>query len=846
MTESQNNAPAEADLSDVTFATSELAQTALGDWVYPEINGLTFSRNRAQDVLGMHFGTRLHKQDRLYVIVGTDSGRLIDFIRQRDPLPRGSRWVFIEPQDLYSRLMTQPEVVAQLDEYVHLITVDEWPDLAKLLQLTAYFRIDGVIFERSLAALDSRHPEYDPLSSQLDTDLTQERFRVFSRIGHAPFIRAQLANTPNFPMSAEVLKGAFEGKTLMILAGGPSLDECIPWIQSHRDGLFLLAVSRISKRLVDVGIEPDIVMTVDPHPISLTVSRHMFEFGPKTLLVACNHAFPGITNRWPGAILHTDNLLPWKDELNPKHNAESRPPTVTHSATMLADYMGFKTVIFAGLDLCHAPNGQTHARGSSEAASGPLLDYTALKVTTNLGGTAYTTPDYFEGIASMESIAKLLNERGVTCYNPSANAVQLSGIEYRPLESLPQPSEAFDRSPLDKVIATQERHEATEFYEALDQRLTEISEEVGKIARLAQLGQESNRAYFHTVNPDRQRRHRRRMNAIDRFMRWRLPRAENMIKEMAARALLATDLPHDFFDLEAHEAEGLASRFYLVLQHQAKEVEPILETARFRIQTRRMERDPETPVETLIDRYLEGKEPERSLWLERHRECSDQTLAPAREQYQQFLDELIEQDRQRNAEKRAPQASLRLAEMHFSQNNQLALESLCAALAQHPDKARALPYHAYLAGMLEELKEQPQQALQQYEQVLNLADQQLDRRLIEHCLLRIAAVSLTTNPAQIEQASQALETASIINPAHWAHSANLALALEQPQRVIESLSHYLQHFPGDSRRIAQLAKVFAAEGLTEGIDACRELLSFCPESQQPELAAQLDALQKEA
>lgn len=842
MTESQTTAADNADDSGATTITSDLVQTALGDWVFPEINGLTFSHNRATDVIGMYFGDRLHQQDRLYVVVGTDSGRLIDFIRQREPLPRGSRWVFIEPKDLYDRLMAQPDITAQLDEYVHLITVDEWPDLAKLLQLTAYFRIDGVIFERSLAALDSRHPEYDPLSSQLDTELTQERFRVFSRIGHAPFIRAQLANTPNFPMSAEALKGAFEGKTLMILAGGPSLDECIPWIQAHREGLLLLAVSRISKRLLDVGIQPDIVMTVDPHPISLTVSRQMFEFGPETVLVACNHAFPGITNRWPGAVLYTDNLLPWEDDLNPRENAQSRPPTVTHSAAMLADYMGFKNVIFAGLDLCHAPNGQTHASGSSEAASGPLLDYTALAVETNIGTTAYTTPDYFEGIASMESIAKLLNERRVRCLNPSANAVRMKGIEYRPLDQLPIPTQPFDRSALDQVIATQERHEAKSFYDALDERLAEIADEVGKITRLAQLAQESNQAYFHTLNSERQHLHRRRMNAIDRFMRRRLPRGEHMIKEMAARALLATDLPHDFFDLEASQAEGLAARFYQVLQHQAQEVEPIIETARFRIQTRRMERDADTEVETLVARYLEGHEPERAFWLSRHRDCPDDALAPATEQYQHLIDRLLEQDRQRNAEKRAPQASLRLAEMHFSQNNGLALESLWHALAQHPDCEKARPYHAYLGGLLSELNDQPQEALQQYEQVLNQADQQQDLRLIEHCLLRIAAVSLTVTPAQVEQASQALETASLVNPAHWPHLARLAMTLEQPQKAIEALSHYLQHFPGDSRRVAQLADIFAEQGLKEGVAACRELLPFCPATRQPELDAHLTNL----
>jgi len=824
--------------------TEELVQTALGDWVFPSLNGLIFSKHRAQDVLQAHFGDRLHQQDRLYVIVGSDSGQLIEYVRTHAELPRGARWIFIEPDDICERLRGQPEIAANLDEYVHLVTLEEWPEQARLLQLDAYFRIGGVVFEQSLAALDSRHPQYDELNAKLDAELTQLRFKVTTSLTHAPFIATQLINTPNFPTSVEALAQAFAGKTAMILAGGPSLDEMIPWIRAHRSGLFLIAVSRISGRLQEAGIEPDILVTVDPKPISLTVSRQMFEFGPQTLLVTSNHPYPAIVNRWPHALAHMDALLPWTDDLNPKNNLASSGPTVTHAATVLAEYLGFDTIIFAGLDLCHAPNGQTHAQGSSEAAAGPLLDYTALSVKTNSGATAYTTPDYFAGIETMAAIARSLKEKGIRCVNPSVNAARIDNIEFVPAVKLSPPEKPFDRSALDAVISDQIGRNHRAFLDQLSQRLEQMLEDLAKIQHLTQLAMESNQAYFHTLNPERQQLHRRRMRAVDRFMRLKLIAAESLVKNLAASVLISTDLPHDFFDLSPKQAEQLSHRFYKALHTESQRIRPQIEQILFRIETRRLENacESSTDIRQLVDRYMEGSEPERGLWLSRHQGATRTDIEPAESSYGQHLAELIEKDQQRKREKRAPQASLRLAEIHFSQNNTAALSSMSQTLRQHPERDRARPYGAYVDGLLNELEGEPNKALLHYEEVLNQADQQQDLRLLEHCLLRVAAVSLTTDPAQVDQASQALETASQINPAHWPHLANLAVTLDQPQNAINALSHYLQHFPGDSLRVEQLADIFASQGVMEGVIACRELLPFCAPAHQQKLEMHLAQL----
>ncbi|MGC8698365.1 MAG: hypothetical protein ACP5Q0_07795, partial [Halothiobacillus sp.] len=237
-------------------------QTAQGDWIFPELNSLHFasakkpdaphehnpSKSHALRVLDAFFHTRLHQEDRLYIIVGSDSGQLIAFIQSQRPLPRGTRWLFIEPEPYAEVLRQTPAVAELLDDYVQLATPETWEEYAEQLLINEYFRMNGVVFERSLAALDHPTNAYLGLVDAIDTRLTQQRFAVVANLGDAPFIAAQLLNSVNFYQDCSTIKGLFKGKMALILAGGPSLDTQIDWIKAQRLALFIIAVSRISAR----------------------------------------------------------------------------------------------------------------------------------------------------------------------------------------------------------------------------------------------------------------------------------------------------------------------------------------------------------------------------------------------------------------------------------------------------------------------------------------------------------------------------------------------------------------------------------------------------------------------
>ncbi len=827
----------------------EWLRTQHGDWIIPSLNASHFgtgappapegrpdqesSKSHAQKVLQAHFGDRLHQQDRLYIIVGSDSGQLLHYVRDHAPLPRGSRWLFIEPAEILETLERNPSIAPLCDEFVQLVSPDEWLEQANLLQLDAYFHIDGVQFERSLAALDGTAPDYMEITAALDAHLTAERFKQLAQLNMAPFIQPNILAAVDFQGGIDPLQDRFEGKTAVIIAGGPSLDEQVPWLLEHRESLFVIAVSRVSARLLDAGLVPDILVTVDPYPISLTVSRQMFDFPGKPLLITSKHPYPAIANRWPHALLCAGDRVPWEDDaLNTDAALPMSGPTVTHMATQLAGFMGFTRLIFCGLDLCHSPDGRTHATHSSEAAAGPLLDFSAIPVTNNRGESVWTTPDYFAGIEAMSSIARAMPT--VEMINPSSQAAVIEGVEHAGLDTITLPDTTFDRRPLEDIRDSVTSDIRQDDLEALARSIEAIREELEKVGNLAQLGLESNQAYFNLAHPERQKRHKRRMQAIDRMFTGRYRRAAKLAQRAATRAIMRSNLPHEFFDLDKAQAERLAGNYYEAIQEEARRLREPLELAANRVQTRLMELDPSVDNATLVDRYIRFEEPERARWLAVNRQASADEITPAEKRYAESIDSLLEKDRKRNERKRSPRSSLRQIERLFSSGRREGLAGLQRALEEHRQADVARPYATYARGLVHELDHDPVAAAASHAEVLETADMEQDVILIEHALLRLTTINLGAE--QSGDALATLQMAANINPAHWRRVARLALLANDAETGITALTRHLEHFPGDIERVKQVIRLFVALEIPDGVAFCERYLDYCSSEDRAELA----------
>lgn len=826
--------------------------TTGGDMIIPDINGRHFSRppsaaaegetigpdnSPAMRVLDRHFRKSLHAEDCLYVLIGSDSGELIRFLATAYPQPRGTRWIVIEPRDIYDLVITKPGIEQFLDEFIQLIPFEEWEQTAELLQINAYFRIDGVRLDRSLGALDTVDPAYVELIAYFDNQLTARRFEA--QINDiAPFIKEHALSAVNFDGPATKLRGLFEGKQCVVLAGGPSLDEHIEWLKSRRDGLFIIAVSRISGRLLEVGLIPDVVTHLDPKEKMLSTTRQMHDFPGSVLLVTGNHPYSGLANRWPHIHLCIGPLVPWLDTtLNAEITAHAKGPTVTHMSVQLANIMGFEEVIFAGLDLCHSESGHTHASGSDEANVGPTYESGMIPVETNRGTKAWTTPVFFSGIKGLELLAQSMPH--IQFVNISEQAAAIAGVDYRPRSDIDATGQAFDRRPLDEALdEIGSSGRKADWLETLHESAESVADELLKVGNLAQLGLESNQAFFNAMNADRRARHKRRMKAIDRMFAHRLRRAAKLSQLAALRAIGSTDLPHDFFDLSRAQAESLANRYYAAIQHEALALRKTLGTMMVRIQTRLMEVSGDHDCRALAGRYLEYAEPEREHWLTAHRQCRPDDVAEVRSAYERKLQAVIDEQARINQKSRSPRASLRLIERLFSIQDTAALSNLISSLQTHEQLEISTPYAHYASGLLRELQGAPASGVESYRDALDTASLDEDQVLIEHTLVRIAFNQIGQDaPAE---AVDALKIAAEINPALWQMQARLALLNNDAEAGMVALTRHLEFFPSDVDKIKQLIRLFVALEIPNGIDFCEQYLPYCDSTDRVQLETLLE------
>lgn len=63
------------------------------------------------------------------------------------------------------------------------------------------------------------------------------------------------------------LRGAWKGRPAILVSAGPSLEKQLPLLREHQDNFLLIAMGASLRPLRNAGIEPHLVVTVDPFPV---------------------------------------------------------------------------------------------------------------------------------------------------------------------------------------------------------------------------------------------------------------------------------------------------------------------------------------------------------------------------------------------------------------------------------------------------------------------------------------------------------------------------------------------------------------------------------------------------
>lgn len=241
-----------------------------------------------------------------------------------------------------------------------------------------------------------------------------------------------------------VLKGLFKDKNALILAAGPSLKDNIEKIKEQRKDFVIFAVNKIFKYLIENGIEPDFVVVADKY-IADTIDI-IDTIENKPYIITTNQAdYHSYKKKDTEIFIYYLQNTPYAQFLNSKFpdfiDMYDIAGTSVSECYFSAVEMGFKNIVFAGLDLA-IKNSVAYATGEAVDITGENQKITISKQEKNIvtvksikGENIYTRDDYKIFIDQLAEIFSEDKEHAI--YNISSFGALIEGMTYKALDEIP-------------------------------------------------------------------------------------------------------------------------------------------------------------------------------------------------------------------------------------------------------------------------------------------------------------------------------------------------------------------------------------------------------------------------
>jgi hypothetical protein len=369
------------------------------------------------------------------LVIEPDAGLFVETLRHRDLAE------LLGAGELFWCIGEEPEAVVMILDSLPLGRLGFFRLRPSVTREPQYFRrVDTAIH----ALLDRREVNLNTL-------------RRFGRL----WLRNLLANLPEFAAAPGVgrLEGRFGGIPALVLAAGPSLDEVLPRLAELRERLLLIAVDTSHRLCQEAGVEPDVLVTVDPQYWN---TRHLDRVRVEdTVVVSEPSVHPGVLRRLGGEppLYFVSSFFPLGRLLEEAVGTKGRVGaggSVATTAWDLGRLLGCRPIFMGGLDLGY-PGARTHCRGAffeeqvhgdagrlapAETAHYRVLhDAGPLRLESNDGAQTLTDRRlliykwWFENQMSQQEQAAGEREPLLT-FSLSGGGIRIRGMAYRSLDTL--------------------------------------------------------------------------------------------------------------------------------------------------------------------------------------------------------------------------------------------------------------------------------------------------------------------------------------------------------------------------------------------------------------------------
>jgi len=808
------------------LSTSPVKSNIFNERYLYHINRDSFNKISAQAIFEDEFHEKLFNEDSLYIIIGTDSGLLPNYI-QAHGIPLGTRYLFVELETVLEQIVQYNLLDDDLTDEIILTSFSQWQEQAELLKLKDYSYLRHVHLFKSICAQQANIADYTELNWKITEELQTLHFRNTTSLGCQTFIIRQINNIANNLLPAQLLKGVYQGKTAIVLGGGPSLSEILPWIKHNQTNLLIFSVSRLSKLLLENHIEPDFIISVDPQVENIEVSKEMFQF-KKAIFLHSYHIDSSLANQWSGIKLYFGNKFPWKTKLN-INNIPAVGTTVSNTALEAAFAFGCDRILLAGVDLCFSKEGITHTSGTDEAKIGPDYNNTsALELETYNGDKRTSDPDFNLALLSLENQAKRISDVHKKVINLSIDAAKAKHIQHIPPEKIqlsPQKETALS-------IALQHIPQLTpalkeKYYQDSLRELQKAVHQIQLIEKLAKKALKINDAMYNSQGMIENYKDKRALDKIEKRLNSEHRLYSKLVKSFGVLSFIRITSPHDTSQSwDAKKAKEIGRIYYDSYQTGAQQLLLLLNEAiqRIKIYQEEIKESPNN-IASLIEQWKKDKSYNRAaIWQQNHPDfnipedikCKFDRLEKS---FQDILDSSNTSFKQ-NLEKRSSLDLLKTkALILFKHHKKEELQNSQSGLALHyATETEKEPYRLLISAYIAELDNQPELALNYYNDILNI-DQS---PLLEEALQQI--VSLSIAQEKHSETLLALKCLSQISPIYLPHYAESSRLTSDIIEAIDSYTAYIEFFPDDMVSKLKLAHLYIDIKVYEAADMMLDLI----------------------
>ncbi len=808
------------------LSTSPVKSNIFNERYLYHINRDSFNKISAKALFEDEFHEKLFNEDSLYIIIGTDSGLLPQYIQEHG-VPLGTRYLFVELESVLEQIIQYHLLDDDLTDEIILTSYSQWQEQAELLKLKNYSYLRHVSLFKSIGAQQANIADYTELNWKITEELQTLHFRNTTSLGCQTFIIQQINNIADNVLPAQLLKDVYQDKTAIVLGGGPSLSKILPWIRENQADLLIFSVSRLSKLLLENHIEPDFIISVDPQIENIQVSKEMFQF-KKAIFLHSYHIDSSLANQWPGIKLYFGNRFPWKTKLN-SNNVQAVGSTVSNTALEAAFAFGCDRILLAGVDLCFSKEGITHTSGTDESKIGPDYNNTsALELETYNGDKRTSDPDFNLALLSLENQAERISKAHKKVINLSKDAAKAKHIQYIPPEKIqlatqkePALSIALTHIPA-LTPALKEK-----YYQDSLRELKKAIHQIQLIEKLAKKALKINDEMYNSQGIIENYKDKRTLDKIEKRLNSEHRLYSKLVKNFGVLSFIRITSPHDTSESwDAKKAKEIGKIYYESYQTGAQQLLLLLNAAVQRITIRQEEsKENPTTISLLIEQWKKDKSYHRAaIWQQNHPDFNmPEDIKHEFDDLEKSFQEILNSSNtsfKQNLEKRSSLDLLKTkALILFRHHKKEELQNSQSGLALHYAKeTEKEPYRLLISAYIAELDNQPELALDYYNAILNI-DQS---PLLEEALQQI--VSLTIAQNKHSETLLALKCLSQLSPVYLPHYAESSKLTGDILAAIDSYTAYIEFFPDDTVTKLKLAHLYIDIKVYEAAELMLDLI----------------------